>query len=370
MRQRAAYPSRGAGRFLPGMLRRLFPVILLALASLSVFAVAEAASGIEPALDAPAAAGVVVAVLDTGVSASQQAPAGAPLAGIDLVDADGDPEDENGHGTAVAARITAACPGCKILPVRVLSSSGSAPWARVAAGVVWAVDHGAEVINVSIAGPDGSEALRNAVEYALAHDAVVVASAGNRGDTTPQYPAAYEGVVAVAATTGGKLADWSSRGDWVDVSAPGCASLPMVLGTYAWACGTSFAAPLAAGLAGLARGVDTGVSAATIASRLPALLASARAPGGTVRVAGRPQPGALLRASAAGFSGERDLGERTRWFRCAAGSPPHACTAVSTTGAYRVQASDRGWTLVARVVTKPFGGLWLASSPRLAVGSS
>ena len=239
-------------------------------------------------------------------------------------------------------------------PVRVLSSSGSAPWARVAAGVVWAVDHGATVINVSIAGPDGSDALRDAVAYAVERDVLVVASAGNRGDATPQYPAAYDGVVGVAASgAGGALADWSSRGSWVDVTAPGCSTLPMVLGTHAWACGTSFAAPLVAGVAALSRAVDPSASAATIAGRLPRLLASAQAPEGTLRITGRPLPGATLRATATGFSRDRDLGERIHWFRCARNSSPHSCATVSTARAYRVRVADAGWVLVARVVTEP-----------------
>jgi hypothetical protein len=69
-----------------------------------------------------------------------------------------------------------------------------------------------------------------------------------------------------------------------------------------------------------------------------------------------------------GFASDRDLGERVRWFRCFAGAPPHDCVGVSTGPAYRVRPADSGWTLVARVVTEPFGGLWLASSARLAVG--
>lgn len=343
-------------------------VILLALANLSVFAVAEAASGVERPAAAPAGPGTVVAVLDTGVSTTHPGFGSSVLPGADLVDGDGDADDDNGHGTAVAARIGSACPSCRILPVRVLSSSGSAPWTRVAAGVVWSVDHGARVINVSIAGPDGSDALRDAIAYAVSRDVLVVASAGNRGDNTPQYPAAYDGVVGVAATqSGGKLADWSSRGTWVDVAAPGCSALPMVLGTYAWACGTSFAAPFAAGIAGLARSVDSAADAATIASRLPALLASAYAPVGTVRVSGTALPGATLRANATGFSRDRDLGERVRWFRCAPDSSPHACVAVSAGPAYRVRPADTGWSLVARLVTEPFGGLWLAASARLPV---
>ena len=319
------------------MPRRFIIVILLALANLSVFTVAEAAPSVERPAAAPAGPGTVVAVLDTGVSTTHPGLKSAVLPA----------DDANGHGTAVAARIGSACPSCRILPVRVLSSSGSAPWARVAAGVIWAVDHDARVINVSIAGDAGSEALREAIAYAVSRDVLVVASAATRAS--------------------GKLADWSSRGAWVDIAAPGCSLLPMVLGTYAWACGTSFAAPLAAGVAGLARAVDPAASATAIASRLPALLSSAHAPDGTLRISGQALPGATLRATAAGFSRDRDLGERVRWFRCAAKSSPHACVAVSTGYAYRVRSTDTGWSLVARVVTEPFGGLWLAASARLAV---
>lgn len=360
------------------MPRRVLIVILLALANLSVFAVAEAASSgerktggaagqSEPLYsgqwalhsislsDSPSAAGAgtVVAVLDTGVSPNHPELAGRVLPGIDLVDGDADADDENGHGTAVAAMIAAdgangvgiagACWRCSILPVRVLSSGGAAPWARVAEGVMWAVGHGARVINISIAGTGASAELRAAVAYAAANDVLVIASAGNSGDEQPQYPAAFDGVVAVAATdTAGRLYEWSSRGAWVDLAVPGCSPLPMIFGTYAWACGTSFAA------------------------RLPSLLPSSPSSPTPLRVAGRPLPGTTLRATAAA-SGTRDLGERVRWFRCAASAATHACVAVSAGASYRVRASDVGSTLVARVVTEPFGGLWLASTARLAV---
>jgi subtilisin family serine protease len=209
------------------MSRRALVLLLLALANLSVFAVAEAAPGLAQA-DRP-----VVAVLDTGVG-----PGSSVLPGLDLVGGDADAADEHGHGTLVAARVSAACRECLILPVRVLSRNASAPWSRVAAGIVWAVDNGADVVNVSIAGDGGSPALRAAVAYAAARGVPVVAAAGNRGDARPQFPAAYEGVVGVAATNAdGRLFRWSSRGAWVDEAAPGCTRS---------ACGTSFAAPLVA----------------------------------------------------------------------------------------------------------------------------
>lgn len=338
-------------------MRRLAVLPALALASLSLFAAAEAAPGAGP--------GATVAVLDTGVSAELPELSGRVLPGIDLVDGDRDARDAGGHGTAVATALAAACPDCRILPVRVLSPSGAAPWSRVAAGIVWAVDHGARVLNLSIAGRDGSAELREAVAYAVARDVLVVAAAGNAGDSVPQYPAAYDGVVGVAATGGdGRLQDWSSRGSWVDLAAPGCAALPLGRGETTWACGTSFAAPVAAGAAARARGAQPDARAAAVAARLPALVHAA-APAGTVRVTGAPSPGSVLRAAAPRL--RPGLGAQLGWFRCAPDAGPHDCVGVSTGPSYRVRSSDRGSVLVARVVTKPFGELWLATSQRLPV---
>lgn len=336
-------------------MRRL--AVLLALASLSLFAAAEATPGHEP--------GTVVAVLDTGVSAELPQLAGRVLPGIDLVGDGRDAAGASSHGTAVAAAIADECRSCRILPVRVLSSDGAAPWSRVAAGVVWAVDHGARVLNLSIAGPGGSAALRDAISYAVARDVLVVAAAGNAGDAVPQYPAAYDGVVGVAAAGGaGRLQDWSSRGPWVDLAAPGCAALPLELERTAWACGTSFAAPVAAGAAARARAVDPDAPARAVAARLPALV-DVSAPGTRVSVSGAAVPGTVLRAATSGL--EQPVGERLRWFRCAPAAGPHDCVRVSAGPSYRVRLSDRGSTLVARVVTEPFAGLWLAASAPLPV---
>lgn len=334
------------------MSRTFLLLALLALLNLSIFAVGEASSGIERPP-------TVVAVVDTGVSL----PGGARvLPGVDLVAHDGDAADENGHGTAVAATIAGACGRCAILPVRVLSQTGRAPWSRVAAGIVWAVDHGARVVNVSIAGPGGSKALRDAVTYAAARDVLVVASAGNGGDAKRQYPAAYANVVAVAASdASGRLADWSSRGGWVDLTASGCGKPPGAHAGRAWACGTSFAAPRVAAAAARALANDPTAPTGEIAASLPGRVrpAAARA---SLRVTGRFQPGSVLHASLTLRGG------RVRWYRCSAGASPYGCAAVSSGASYRVRSSDVGGTLVARAVTGHFGRLWLASSPPLAVG--
>ena len=108
---------------------------------------------------------VVVAVVDTGVDATQPDLEGRVLGGYDFVNGDGDATDDNGHGTAVAGVIAAAgnneigvagyCWQCRILPVKVLGSDGSGFNSWVASGILWAVDHGARVINTSLGSVDG-----------------------------------------------------------------------------------------------------------------------------------------------------------------------------------------------------------------------
>jgi len=338
------------------MSRRLLVILaVLACANLSLFAVAEASPGEHLSASGP---GTVVAVVDTGVDASSPGLAGRVLPGADLVDDDADAGDVGGHGTAVAAVVAARCERCTILPVRVLSPRGGAPWSRVAAGIVWAVDRGARVINVSIAGPDGSADLRAAIAYAATHDALVVAAAGNTGETRPAYPAAYAGVVGVGASDArGLLHDWSSRGGWVDLAAPGCARLP-VDGRAAWACGTSFAAPLVAATAALARAADPGATATEIAASLPAHVDTRQASPVLV-VRGDARAGSVVRAAA----GSVGLGATVGWFRCQG-----ACEQVGSGSTYRIGPADAGSKLVARIVTTPFGGLSLAASAPLRVG--
>jgi subtilisin family serine protease len=335
------------------MSRRLAVILAaLACANASLYAVAEASPGERLSATGP---GTVVAVVDTGVDAGSPSLAGHLLPGADLVDVDLDADDLGGHGTAVAAVVAARCQRCTILPVRVLSPRGAAPWSRVAAGIVWAVDHGARVINVSIAGPGGSNELRAAIAHAAAHDVLVVAAAGNTGATRPAYPAAYRSVVGVGASdAGGVLHDWSARGRWVDLAAPGCARLP-VAGRSSWACGTSFAAPVVAATAALARAREPRATAAEIAASLPGLVETRQAsPALAVSRAG-----SLLRADTVGLG----LGTTVAWFRCR-----QTCAQVGSGATYRVVADDAGSKLEARVVTAPFGGLSLAASAPLPVG--
>ncbi len=219
---------------------------------------------------------VLVAVLDTGVDGSQPDLAGAVLPEIDLVDAgEATAGDDNGHGTAVAGVIAAiannglggagVCGACSILPIKVMGSNGNGDLATVAAGIVRAADMHARVIDLSLGGPVGLDALQQAVAYAQSKGALVVAAAGNAGGSAPFFPAGYPGVIAVAGTNqSDRMYAWSERGPWVTVSAPGCNVTPLLHGGYGQFCGTSSATPLVAGLAGLLAAGHPGATSAQI----------------------------------------------------------------------------------------------------------
>jgi subtilisin family serine protease len=218
---------------------------------------------------------VVIAVLDTGVDAQHEDLVGASVAGRDFVNGDGDPADDDGHGTAVAGVISArtdnregqagVCWVCSLMSVKVMNSTGSGKTSTIAAGIVWAVEHGARVINLSLGGPGTTSALEAAVRYASSNGVVLIASAGNSGVDRPFYPAGYPEVIGVAATTESDTRyGWSNYGDWVRVTAPGCNTAPRLGGGYVEFCGTSSAAPIVAGIAALALALNPNASRSDI----------------------------------------------------------------------------------------------------------
>lgn len=226
-------------------------------------------------------AGIIVAVLDTGVDATHPDLAGRVLPGFDVYDSAGDGrKDPNGHGTHVAGIIAASrnsnggqglAPGVSILPVRVLDQTGYGDDSDVARGVIWAVDHGAQIINLSLGGDEANSQLAEAVAAAIRTGVVVVAAAGNGGSLQGGtiFPAANPGVIGVAATGGDDHAAWfSTRGTWVDVAAPGVGILSTWTGGgWEYESGTSMAAPMfAAAVAVVAQGA--GISVTDAASRL------------------------------------------------------------------------------------------------------
>lgn len=211
------------------------------------------------------ASNVVVAVLDSGVNAAHPDLTARLVPGYDFVWDDNDPTDDFGHGTAVAGVIAAAGNNglgvagvafdARVMPVKVMNASGFAAYSTVAQGIRYAVDHGARVINLSLAGSAASATLQDAVDYAWSHNVVIVAAAGNNGSDAPLYPAACNNVVAVAATTAGdSLASYSSYGNHLALAAPGdniwTTTRDLTTG-YAAESGTSFASPVVAGVAAL-----------------------------------------------------------------------------------------------------------------------
>jgi subtilisin family serine protease len=215
--------------------------------------------------------GPIVAVVDTGVQANHPDLRGRVLAGWNFVGNKANANDDGDHGTPVAGVIAAAanngvgiagmCWKCRILPVKVLNSSGGGSWSNVAAGIVWAANNGADVINLSLGGASGSTAMRDAVAYAVSKGIVVVAAAGNSSSTSKFYPAAYPGVLSVAATTSSDgLYKFSNRGAWVRIAAPGCTHSTSVGSKWRTFCGTSAAAPIVAGIAALVRSRAPGAS--------------------------------------------------------------------------------------------------------------
>ena len=207
----------------------------------------------------------VVAVVDTGVAAAHPDLGGVVLPGRDIVNDDDDAFDDHGHGTAVAGVIAAstnnamgiagACWLCSVLPVKVLGADGTGPTSAVAAGVLWATDHDADVINLSLGSPASTPALAEAIAHATSRGVIVVAAAGNDGVEEPFYPAAQPGVLAIAAVDDEDRAyPWSNRGPWVQLAAPGCVPTILASGGYAIECGTSMATPVVAGLAALMLG--------------------------------------------------------------------------------------------------------------------
>jgi thermitase len=201
-------------------------------------------------------------------------------------------DDLYGHGThcaGIAAAVTNNSSGvagvgfnASLMNVKVLDDTGSGYYSWIANGIVWATDNGAQVISMSLGGSSGSSTLQNAVNYAWSHGVVVVAAAGNNGNTARSYPAYYANCIAVAATDQNDAkASFSTYGSWVDVAAPGVSVFSTAPNhtnylqqqgyfgyNYGYLSGTSMATPFVAGLAGLIWSTSYGTSNTSVRSRI------------------------------------------------------------------------------------------------------
>jgi thermitase len=222
----------------------------------------------------------LIGVVDTGVYAGHADLAGKIVAGYDFVNNDNDPSDDAGHGTEVSG--TAAAIGNngmgvagvawanRVLAVKVLDSTGSGSYSAIVNGITYAADHGARVINLSLGGPSSSSSLQSAINYAWSKNIVIVAAAGNGGNSTPEFPAACSNVVAVSATdSNDALASFSSYGSDVSLSAPGVNIATTTMdGGYGSVSGTSFSSPIVSGVIALMASVNPQLSNAQLVDLL------------------------------------------------------------------------------------------------------
>jgi serine protease len=225
--------------------------------------------------------GVTVAVVDTGIACEDYGPfmKGTDLqqttcvGGWSFVSNSEHANDDQGHGSHVAGTIAQSTNNgvgaaglafhARLMPVKVLNENGWGTTADVADGIRWAAENGAQVINLSLGGPRNSTILQDAVDFALSQGVVVVAAAGNSGGRVG-YPGASEGVIGVSATgPDDKIAKFSSRGEGVDIAAPGVNVVQQTVckrgrdkcEIYPGYSGTSMASPHVAGAAAMLVGL-------------------------------------------------------------------------------------------------------------------
>jgi subtilisin len=233
--------------------------------------------------------GVVVAVLDTGVdynhedlknniwTNTKEIPGNGidddgngyidDVSGWNFADKNNNTLDKNGHGTHVSGTIagennnygvTGIAYDAKIMPVKVLNDSGSGSYSSISKGIHYAVDNGANVINLSLGGASSNSTLESAINYASSKGVIVVMAAGNDGDSLPGYPARYaykSGIAVGAVDSNNNLADFSNRSGTNEISyvtAPGVKVYSSVPNNqYATYSGTSMATPHVAGVVAL-----------------------------------------------------------------------------------------------------------------------
>jgi len=221
-------------------------------------------------------AGVVIGIVDTGVDLNHPDLKNKIRShGYDFVNGDMDATDDNGHGTMVAGiaaaetnnyeGIAGVAWNSKILPVKVLDQFGSGTTVTIVNGILWAVDNGAQILNLSFGAPAKDNAVEEALKYAFETKGVFIAAAAGNDNTAVYYPAAYDRYVCATAATdyNDQRTTWSNFGPEIDVAAPGdkiittypVALTPAGFQPYKFQDGTSMAGAHVAGLAALIRGI-------------------------------------------------------------------------------------------------------------------
>src|SRR3989441_4173826 len=225
----------------------------------------------------------IVAILDTGVDAQHPDLAGNVIPGTSILDGSSGMTDPSGHGTWVAGIAAAqtnttpvegiagvAYAGVRIMPGTVLDVNGLGQDSDVIAGVIWAADHGADVIVMAFSNPGFSQNLQDALDHAWSKNVVLVAATGNDGVSTPTFPAGARGVMGVSATDpNDSLVIFSNSGQSTFIAAPGTDIQTTTIGdAYTVISGTSASAAIVAGAAAFMRAVDPTLTNGVIVGRL------------------------------------------------------------------------------------------------------
>ena len=207
--------------------------------------------------------GVPIAIIDSGVDPNHPDLMAKLQPGYNFLANNSDTHDVLGHGTAVAGSAGAIASNAAgvagvawnnpIMPLVVLDANDWATYSNISNAIIYAVNKGVKVINISLGGSSPSSTLDNAINYAWNNGALVFASAANYNVSTPYYPAACANAVAVAATdSADNKASFSNYGNWITLAAPGVSILTTNNGGgYGYWNGTSFSSPITAGLAAL-----------------------------------------------------------------------------------------------------------------------
>ncbi len=223
---------------------------------------------------------VTIGIIDSGMDSTHPDLSPKAVAGWNFINGNSNTSDTMGHGTQVAGTAAAATNNGTgvsgvgwsnpVMPLVVVDSTGSAYYSNMASAITYAADHGVRIVNMSLAGTGGSSTLQSAITYAWNKGTVVFAAAGNYSTSTPYYPAACDYAVAVSSTSSSDtLSSFSNYGSWIDVAAPGESILTTASGGgYTTASGTSFSAPITAGVAALMLSKNPSLSASTLVSVL------------------------------------------------------------------------------------------------------